>query len=538
MELVAESERPFSPPYDDGRAHAHAPASESESENENESQSQSQSQSAPASPDPTESPELLAASASRRRGRFVVDDDDDEDEEEEDDREHGKDQGEEKRDIGSQMRAARTGAATSPNGPRGSASLAPRDPLSAAPTQRVRQVGHDEDTREADAPTRRLDFADSPKSQDGRGTDEHDEDDEFGYGYSSDRGGEDARSTDGEERRSKHGPEQREDSAPGETPRRASNRKRHHRHSAEGRTRAGRRASKRHHHHSRRAVFFAQIGNALTVVNGLRGVFDGRRDQHALVAINLNSMSFTAMDNSKSCQGTATLHERLFDEWEMADDVDRVAFRINLAVLLDCLGCLGMQNLAHTLLRLEYDEDTFKLVLMEGTVVNECKIRTIVEEDEDGGLLDFAGAFRAVGVKNRAILPSEHLRDAFSELSELPGATTVSVLMSPQRPFFRLSAQGQNGSCEIEFPHGHESFTQLMCEVPLEFEYRLSLLQHAGRALATADKTFLRMNQDGMLSIQHMMVQSAEGGKTYVDFFVLADITDNDEEEEDDEGQA
>ncbi len=53
---------------------------------------------------------------------------------------------------------------------------------------------------------------------------------------------------------------------------------------------------------------------------------------------------------------------------------------------------------------------------------------------------------------NRCGLQSSIFKEAFVELSELPGAVTVSVTMSPTEPYLQLAAAGSMGSCTVEFP--------------------------------------------------------------------------------------
>lgn len=212
--------------------------------------------------------------------------------------------------------------------------------------------------------------------------------------------------------------------------------------------------------------------------------------------------------------------------------------------LLRSTVTLGTTNLQHTDLKMAYfeDEECFSMQLMEGEVLTECKIRTIAEsmdaeeasnasdeEGEESGPLskvDFSSAFRNSRVVNKGIVKSDLLREAFFELGELPGAATVNVLMSPAAPFFQLSADGQATSCRIDFPHGDETFAQLTCEKTMNCEYSLGLLQQAGKALGFSDKTFLRMNSEGTLSVQHMILQP-DGNKTYVDYYILADVDDD-----------
>jgi hypothetical protein len=66
---------------------------------------------------------------------------------------------------------------------------------------------------------------------------------------------------------------------------------------------------------------------------------------------------------------------------------------------------------------------------------------------------------------NRVIIQSQHLREAFSELSDLPGAANVSITMAPAEPYFQLSAAGSVGTCTVSFPQvwcGASSCWELM----------------------------------------------------------------------------
>lgn len=56
----------------------------------------------------------------------------------------------------------------------------------------------------------------------------------------------------------------------------------------------------------------------------------------------------------------------------------------------------------------------------------------------------------------RAILKSEVLREAISDLSDLPGASTVRVTVSNDEPHFHLSSGGNYGSLQLFLPRTSE----------------------------------------------------------------------------------
>lgn len=75
--------------------------------------------------------------------------------------------------------------------------------------------------------------------------------------------------------------------------------------------------------------------------------------------------------------------------------------------------------------------------------MTQCEVRTLQTDDEE---LDFPGAFRETKTLNRILISAEAFREALVELFDLPGASTVSVLVSPQVPHFRLAALGAYGN--------------------------------------------------------------------------------------------
>jgi len=151
------------------------------------------------------------------------------------------------------------------------------------------------------------------------------------------------------------------------------------------------------------------------------------------------------------------------------------------------------------------------LMLEEGGVLSTCSLRTL--QSEELQIFNFRGS----PITNKIIMEAEYLKDAFNELDWT--SAQVTILISPDAPHFRLSTIGPSGSCQVDYPKDSEVFETFECTTTETHSYKLSLLQPAVKALSLATKTQLRINEVGLLSLQHM-IKSEEKNISFVDFFI------------------
>lgn len=103
--------------------------------------------------------------------------------------------------------------------------------------------------------------------------------------------------------------------------------------------------------------------------------------------------------------------------------------------------------------------------------------------------------------------------------------------MSPDEPHFRLSTTGPSGSCQVDYPKDSEVFESFDCTETQIYTYKLSHMLPAVKALSLSRKAQLRINKEGILSLQHM-IEAAEGANKkhcFVDFFILPKEEDDDD---------
>eukprot|EP00752_Nemacystus_decipiens_P011608 g10307.t1 len=280
-------------------------------------------------------------------------------------------------------------------------------------------------------------------------------------------------------------------------------------------------------------IFSCRLDNAKSITTILSCLSHGtRKDQQAQCEVTKDSMTLVVSGKAKYTQAQGSLDSSLFQEY---DCVEGAKFGINLTTLLECLQIFGPASLAHTSARA-----IFRLTLEEGGVFTSCEIRTIHQDEEAMEFSALAKAFGNTDEVCRCILKSEILKEAFQEVADLNGATTVSVTFGQEAPHLQLSAKGSVGSSEIDFPKTSEAFVFFTCNVPrVSWTYLMSGMETGMRALPHANETYFRVNEEGILCIQHQVPMSM-GQTSFVDVLLCPDMQDVDmdmEMEMDDQGE-
>ncbi|KIK54531.1 hypothetical protein GYMLUDRAFT_249463 [Collybiopsis luxurians FD-317 M1] len=152
----------------------------------------------------------------------------------------------------------------------------------------------------------------------------------------------------------------------------------------------------------------------------------------------------------------------------------------------------------------------------------------------------------------KIILKSSWLRDALSELDsscdklafignppEIPeaGAQTARQRQRARmqaKPNFRIEAAGSFGNTEarfirrMDYPNDRDVLESFECVNPVSFSYRFSHIARTMRALQTSVKTSLRIDDEGLLSLQFLMpsstsrLNSGGGTSNFIEFRCLA----------------
>ena len=242
-------------------------------------------------------------------------------------------------------------------------------------------------------------------------------------------------------------------------------------------------------------------------------------------------------------------------------------FRLSLRTLLECLQVFGPGSLHQTDLHMSYAPGAarFRLQLEEHGVLTTCEIATVDDgadadgrADDGGAGIDLVEAYHATPEAAKAIMRSEPLREVMADLDQgISGAAHVALAFvpGPARARLELAAEGTQGRLRIEVPKSSELF-QLFetVEEPgaaagapaasapaaaasgaparrtWSWRYSISTLLLGMRALSIASETFLRINAQGVMLLQHL-VETGTGQKCYVDFLALSVEPDEDDDD-------
>ncbi|KAL5119767.1 checkpoint clamp complex protein Rad1 [Pleosporales sp. CAS-2024a] len=238
------------------------------------------------------------------------------------------------------------------------------------------------------------------------------------------------------------------------------------------------------------------------------------------------------------------------------------AFATSTAFFNNVLG-------VHNTCRITYHREgaPLSLVLSEASIRTTCDLSTYEPQYTEEIPFDR----RSVVMK--VIMPGSCLYDALSELSSTsPDKLTMYVKTLDGKPFFALSATGTLGSARVEFNNHSQPSRHTAGGVPdqqtslletfllshpsdlLRQSYKFALIQKAARAMSLGRKVSIRMDSQGVLSLQFMVDMDAAaaagaaraGGGTeavsntdklsFINFVIVPLIEDDDND--DDEAHA
>lgn len=126
-------------------------------------------------------------------------------------------------------------------------------------------------------------------------------------------------------------------------------------------------------------------------------------------------------------------------------------------------------------------------------------------------------SFRAHPENCRIVIMSETLKEAFNDLDW--SSPYCTWFISNEHPYLRITTESPNGTFEVELPHDSEAYDRFEVTTPSTFRYKLKHFQPCAKALSLAEKSQIRINSAGVISLQHLLHNDL--GTTYVDYLIV-----------------
>lgn len=186
---------------------------------------------------------------------------------------------------------------------------------------------------------------------------------------------------------------------------------------------------------------------------------------------------------------------------------------------------LGMNGIC----RLSYiaEGEPLCIILEETGVTTTCELVTYEPE------LREEIPFQKDAIAQKIIMRASWLHDAIHELSST-SPTRLTMVSSPNAPYFTLSSSGSLGSATVAFSKDPQLLETFQVPRRTVNTYKYSLIKGASRAMSIATKVSIRSDGEGVLSLQ-FMVEVEGGGISFVDFRFVPYIPEDGEGDEDSE---
>ena len=103
----------------------------------------------------------------------------------------------------------------------------------------------------------------------------------------------------------------------------------------------------------------------------------------------------------------------------------------------------------------------------------------------------------------------------------------MELVMSNTDPYFAIITSGECGMAQVEFPAESDVFFRFDCDVEQSAAYSMGMVQKIKSALAISDNVQVRMNEQGLLSLQCSIKATGDSQSSFVDFLISPTFVDD-----------
>ncbi|KAJ2958384.1 hypothetical protein NQZ79_g6005 [Umbelopsis isabellina] len=224
-------------------------------------------------------------------------------------------------------------------------------------------------------------------------------------------------------------------------------------------------------------------------------------------------ITFVAQD-MHSIKATAYMRREHFSRYRYtgSDDDPPPQFTVGSDALIGCLSIIASNSNDACKVKYAGEGAVLEFRGENKDAVEICMLKTMEPEVEVIGLT----TGQDVDWLQATLMKSDWLQDALSDLDSTCDSVTFHV--SPNDQFFRLSANGESGEWNMEYPADSDAFLEFQAETEVKFSYRYSHIALCKKALEISENVSLRTDPYGFLGMLFSVETSSK--EAYVEFIV------------------
>jgi hypothetical protein len=270
-------------------------------------------------------------------------------------------------------------------------------------------------------------------------------------------------------------------------------------------------------------AFFCRLDDLKTLVDLMNCLYiDVSKDSECDIEVTPESFFLRVTGKGRCVQGRVSIGLELFEEFYC--DVEGVTFTVSLSNFIDCLKLFGT-SLDTTTAALSFSraDALFKISLEETQVVTICELSTLFADDADKETTSLLTIFRHSAERCQIIFKSDPLKDAINELADSLWLDSIELSIGKEPAELRLATGGTVGTSEVLFPGDADVFVAFRCVETIREVFPIKSFLLSMKALSVAKETFLRINGEGVLCVQHQVESKRGGVVSYIDFVLLSE---------------
>eukprot|EP01040_Poterioochromonas_malhamensis_P005473 gene5473-5876_t len=270
-------------------------------------------------------------------------------------------------------------------------------------------------------------------------------------------------------------------------------------------------------------IFFCRFENNKLLVDLLIHLsLDTYKDFECYIEATSEVLMFSVIGRGKNTQSRITLPAQLFDEYSCSHE--NITFVVKLSSLLDCLRLFGSQETITTSISYTSVESILKISLEESGILTICEINCLYVEEFDSIQQSLMLAFRNTEEECQIIIKSDALKESLVDILDAPWIETSEMEVSNLPQYLKVIARGSVGKSEVLIPRASDAFISFNCIRSITVSYNVKALILGMKALNLGKETYLRINTEGILCLQHQ-IESEKGENVYYDFLLLPDLS-------------